>query len=241
MSKIPKAPDKIFQEFTNDYKNTFGDDLVSIILYGSAARGEYVYKRSDINFLIVLSDKGIQRLRSAFSLIPKWNKKKVTTPLILTQQYIQSALDSYSIEFLAMKQHYQLVYGEDVLSELEIKPEHLRLQCERELRGKLLYLREGYLNTNGKIKLIKQLFKLSVPAFTSIFLALLYLKDVAVPNFKQQIFITTADVFDLDGEVFKNLLKIENKTTKFKKEQINQLMEQYIGQISKLTKIVDKL
>ncbi|UCE05380.1 MAG: nucleotidyltransferase domain-containing protein [bacterium] len=241
MSKIPKIPDEVFQEITDDFKKTFGDDLITIILYGSAARGEYIYKKSDINFLIVLSEQGIQQLRNALSLIPKWNKKKVSTPLVLTRKYIQSALDSFPIEFLTMKQHYQVVYGEDVLSEIEIKPEHLRLQCERELRGKLLHLREGYLNTNGKTDLIKRLIRFSLPAFASIFSALIHLKNVEVPGSKQQIFIETANLFNLDSEVFKKILNLEAMKPKLSKEQINHLLEQYIDQIHKLTNIVDEL
>ncbi len=50
MSKIPKIPEQIFEQFTNDYKQTFGDDLVSIIVYGSSARGEYIYKNQTLIF-----------------------------------------------------------------------------------------------------------------------------------------------------------------------------------------------
>ena len=241
MSKIPKSPDEIFQQFTSDYKNIFGDELISIILFGSAARGEYIHKRSDINFLITLSDSGIQQLKRAFSLIPKWRKKKVSTPLFLTKQYIQTALDSYPIEFLSMKQYHQVVFGEDVLSSIEIQPEHLRLQCERELRGKLIHLRQEYLNTGGKSRRIKNLLRFSLPAFISIFSALLYIKQADNPKSKKEIFESTAEIFGLDKAVFDKVLKLQANKTKFTKEEITQSLEQYINQIEKLTTIVDQL
>lgn len=239
MPKIPKNPEQIFQEFTNDYKNIFGEHLIAIILYGSAARGEYIHKQSDINFLIVLNELGIKKLREAFLIIKKWKKKNVNTPLMLTPEYIQSALDSFPIEFLTMKQHYQVVYGEDILKKIEIQTEHLRLQCEREMRGKLLYLREGFLDTNGKPAPLKRLVKMSLPAFASIFSALLYLKNIQLPTSKHDIFMKTAEVFELDGEVFETILKLKIK--KLNKEQIYDLMEQYIEQIEKLTDITDQL
>ena len=241
MPKIPKNPEQIFHEFTNDYKNTFGDDLIAIILYGSAARGEYIYKKSDINFLIVMSESGIKRLRGALPFISKWKKRNVSTPLMLTPEYIQSALDSFPIEFMTMKQNYRVVYGEDILAAIEIQPRHLRLQCEREMRGKLLSLREGYLNTNGKSSMIKRLIKATIPAFSSIFSALLFLKDEELPESKRQIFMKTADVFNLDSKVFENILDLENKKPRLKKEQIYDLMQQYIEQVAKLTDITDKL
>ncbi len=241
MSKIPKQPQTIFDEFTNDFKKVYGEDLIAIILYGSVARGEYVYKKSDINFLIVLSETGIQRLKSAIALIPKWQKRRVITPLILTEEYIQSALDSFPIEFLTMKQHYEVIYGKDVLAGIDIKTEHLRLQCERELRGKLLHLREGYLNTHGKSRNIKQLIRSSIPAFTSIFTALLYLKDVETPSLNHQIFARTAEVFGLEEILLKKILTFKENKIKLNNFQINQLMENYIEQIHKLTQMVDQL
>lgn len=241
MSKIPKVPEQIFQEFTDDFKKTFGDELISIVLYGSAARGEYFYKKSNIDFLIVLTEQGITELRRALLLIPRWQKRRVSTPLILTEGYIRSALDSFPIEFLNMKQHYQVVYGKDVLAGIEIQPEHLRLQCEREIRGKLLYMREGYLNTHGKSDRIKHLIQASLPAFASIFSALLHLKNVEVPHSQREIIEQTVNQFGLDSSLFEKILKLIENKLKLDSAPLNQVMEEYIKQIRKLTKIVDEL
>lgn len=241
MAKIPKEPQTIFDEFTRDFKNIYGDDLVSIILYGSAARGEYIYKKSDINFLIVLSEAGIQRLRAALPLIPKWQKRRVATPLLLTESYIDSALDSFPIEFLTMKRHYQVVYGRDVLAAIRIAPDHLRLQCERELRGKLLHLREGYLNTRGRSQAVQALIRSSIPAFASIFAALLHLKNIDVPSLMHQLFSKTAEVFGLDETVFKKILTFKEENIKMSSLQLSGLLENYIEQIRKLIRIIDQL
>ena len=56
MAKKPQDPKEIFQEIITDYKKAFGDDLVSIVLYGSAAGQDYRPGKSDINFMIVLSN-----------------------------------------------------------------------------------------------------------------------------------------------------------------------------------------
>ncbi len=77
MPKIPKDPEQIFHEFTLDYKNIFEDDLVAIILYGSAVSGEYRHKKSDINFLIVLTEQGIRNLKKSLPVVSKWKKRRV--------------------------------------------------------------------------------------------------------------------------------------------------------------------
>lgn len=59
MDKILDSPESIFEEYTHDVQSVYNSDLTSIVLYGGGAKDEYVPKKSDINFLIVLSLKGI--------------------------------------------------------------------------------------------------------------------------------------------------------------------------------------
>ncbi len=238
MAKIPKNPEQIFSELINDYQNIFGEQIIAIILYGSAARGEYVYKKSDINFLIVLTDLGIQKLRLALPVVSKWKKRNVSTPLILTQEYIHSALDVFPLEFLTMKLHHRVIYGADILAAIEINREHLRLQCERELRGKLLYLREGFLNSNGRAAMIKRLISQSLTAFASIFTGMLHLKNITVPNSRRELFRQAAEIFNLDARLFEELL--DQKYQKLNRIQLCDLMDNYILQIVKLINVVDQ-
>lgn len=241
MSKIPVNPSEIFKEITADYNNIFGDNLTAIILYGSAALGEYQYKKSDINFLIVLTDNGILNIKKCVPLISKWQKRKVTTPLFLTKDYIQSSLDSFPIEFLGIKLNHQIVYGEDIFEQVEIKNEHLRLQCEREMKGKLLHLREGFLNTANHPRQLKLLISKSIATFATIFMALLTLKNEAIPGSRKEILNKTAELFELDKTIFEELIHIRSGQKKLSKPELQQLVERYIQEISKLSIIVDKL
>jgi len=96
----------------------------------------------------------------------------------MTKAFIDSSLDCYPVEFLNMKRCYVLVFGEDVLGGLAFDKSALRLQVERELKGKLLLLRTRYLETEGKGRRVEDLIKESVTAFIAVFNALLYLRDV---------------------------------------------------------------
>ena len=175
------------------------------------------------------------------SIIPKWQKRNVSTPLFITKEYINSSLDTFPVEFLGMEMNYQLVYGEDVLKEIVIEEDDLRLQCERELRGKLLHLREEFLNTARNTRNLKLLISQSLAAFTTLFIALLKLADVDLPQKRKDIFTKTAEVFDLNNAVFDELLQIRENKKKVSKQQLHILMEQYIREIRKLTQAVDKL
>ncbi len=240
MAKKPHSPQEIFEEFTNEVKQLFDKELKSIILYGSGARGEYQPKKSDINFLVVLTKDGIGQLAKAMSLTKKWAKQNVATPLFLTEGYIHSSLDAFPIEFLNMKKYHQVVYGNDPLESLDIAEKDLRLRCEEQVKGKLLHLREDFLLTRGKKRLLEQLISITVPTFVSIFTALLDLKKVEVPTLKREVFLKTADEFELDRSVFERVINVREKQVKLDKSALLHLTEQYIEQIRRLANIVDQ-
>lgn len=241
MAKIPHAPEEIFEEFTLDLKNCFGDHLQSILLYGSGARGEYVRKRSDINFLVILSEDGIHQLARAFDLVKKWQKRNVSVPLFLTLNYIQSSLDSFPLEFLALQRSHRLVFGQDVLEHLVIARDHLRLQCEEQIKGKLLHLREGFLQTLGRKRPVENLLRSTIPAFVSLFSGLLVLRNIEPPAQTDQLFQLTARSFDLDEQVFDQVVALGERRLKLKRQELVDLAERYIRQIRAFAMIVDKL
>jgi len=241
MSRIPKDPSEIFTEFTDDVKSVFGDDLVAILLYGSGAKGEYRYKKSDINFMIVLTEGGIDKLSLGIPLIARWRKRNVSTPLFLTEAYIHSSLDSFPIEFLEMQQNYKLVFGKDVLKDIRIRKEDLRIQCERELKGKLLQLREGFLTTAHHADSMKSLIARSVITFAPIFSGLLELKTDVIPPNRREMFAKMAEIFGLDEELFRELLAIRETNPRYSREHLHSIMERYIREISQLTQTIDQL
>jgi len=241
MTKNIKDPKEIFPEIISDYKELFGDDLVSIILYGSATGQDYRPGKSDINFMIVLSETGIECLDQAFSIVKKWQKKNVAIPLFLTERYVKTSMDVFPIEYLNFQRNYALVFGKDILKDLSFDPKFIRLQCEREIKGKLLILREGFLETSGKGKALKRLISQSISAFVAIFEALLNLEEKDVPNEKRETIRTTCEAFELDAAVYERLLDVKEDKVKLGDIEIVKLFKDYLRESRKLSKLVDEL
>jgi predicted nucleotidyltransferase len=208
MAKSPKEPKDIFTDIITDYKKAFGDDLISIIMYGSATGKDYRPGKSDINFMIVLSEEGIERIDMAFDIIKKWQKRNVAIPLFLTEAYVDTSLDVFPIEYLNFQRNYALVFGKDILKDLAFDREFIRLQCEREIKGKLLILRQAFLETSGKGKSLKEVIGNSISAFVAIFDALLHLKGQDLPRTKREVVKATAAEFDMDAALFERSTKI---------------------------------
>ncbi len=241
MAKIPGKPDEIFEEFKNNFNGLFSDDLVSVILYGSAARGKYVPKKSDINFLIVLTDEGIERFHSAQPLVKKWKKRNISIPLFLTEDYIKSSLDSFPIEFLNISSYYKVIFGRDIFQDIEIGRNDLRLQLEREMKGKLLNLRQAYFQGAGNPKAASVLIHDSLGAFLSLFPAILTVKNEQLSADPLENIKKVAQLFELDVSLLERLFRIRTRQEKLKKAESDELLRQYITQIRSLALQTDAL
>lgn len=241
MAKHPESPMVIAREFTEEVKAIFGEELVAVILYGSAAGATWQPKKSDINLLIVLSEVAIGGLNAAFPLIEKWHKRLRALPVFMTRQYIEASLDSFPIEFLHMQRRHVTLYGEDVLAPLQIAHANLRLQCEEQIKGKLLHLRGAYLTTLGKRHRLQQFFTLTLAPFAILFRALLVLKGAEVPDEPGAILLRTAELYDLDVDLFQQLLQAGDRKSKLSHVELNHIAASYIDQVNKLARIVDQM
>lgn len=232
----------IFDFFIQEISQIFGEEVVSIILYGSATTDEYIPKKSDINFLVILTQKGIEEIDKVHKPIKHWQKKRISLPLFLTQNYIHESLDSFPIEFLNMQSTYRILLGEDILKTIGIKKQDLRLQCERELKGKLLQLRQGFILTEGKLRGLTLLVSQSIIAFTSIFKGLLHLRGVEIPLKKHDVIIAACKEFnEIDEVLFSKLLSIREGTLRLQQGELKDAVKHYIAQIQDLTETVDKM
>ena len=241
MAKIPDIPQDVFVDLTEDYRQVFGKDLVSLILYGSAASGHYVKGKSDINLLVVITKEGINRLEDSLAIVKQWKKNRVAVPLVMTKAFIESSLDCYPIEFLNMKNSHILIHGEDVLEQLKFKPEDLRLQIEKELKGKLVLLRQSYLESEGNSRQIKQLISRSVTAFISIFNALIYLKQGSAQQKRRETIKELAKLFTFDANLFLTCVDIKEGVDKLSGEEIARVFNKYLREVENICNIVDGL
>ena len=116
----------------------------SAILYGSAARGDYIPGRSDINLMLVIDELTPQVLRSLGRGFGAWRKAAREPPLVLSRAEWDRASDAFPIEITDMRSAYKVLRGGDPLHGVQLEPADLRKALEREFRGKLLRLRQGY-------------------------------------------------------------------------------------------------
>lgn len=241
MSKVPTKPEDIFEEITSDFKNLFGDNLVSIILYGSGARGDYIAGKSDINLLIATTEGIVALLDETLAIVAKWKKRSVAVPLFMTNAFIASSRDSYPVEFLNMKLNHAIIYGQDVLATLSFDARDLRLQLEREFKGKVLHLQTAYFETDGKPKEIRRLIQISFKAFVALFNAMLFLKDKAVPPSKAELVDAVSNLFCADADILLQCAAITDGRDDIPPSQMPDIFRRYLKEVEALSVLIDSM
>ncbi len=153
-------------QLVRDLRESHGDALLACALTGEAASAGYIPQRSPLTTAVVLDEVTPEALRRTRALVREWRRNRLALPLLLDPRTIESSRDVFPLEFLELRQHHVLLYGErDPFADLEIELGHLRLQVEEQLRGKLLHLWEAFLETEGDSREMRRLLLETPPAF----------------------------------------------------------------------------
>jgi predicted nucleotidyltransferase len=169
----------------------------SAVLYGSAARGDYLPGRSNINLLLVLDDASPSRLASLAQAFSAWRQATSEPPLVITRAEWDRASDVFPIEITDMRSGYQVLRGADPVAGLTVDPADLRQALERELRGKLLRLRQGYAAAAGDTQGLGVVASASAPAVLVLLRSLLALAGRPVPATADAVTAEASALLDL--------------------------------------------
>src|SRR5436305_1314613 len=133
------------EELVEQLRAAFGTALRSVVLYGSAAAGEHIPKRSDYNVLLLVEPLSLDQLRAAAAVARAWGEAGNPPPMTLTMREWRASSDIFAMEYADILERHKILYGEDPFSGIRADHHDLRLQLEHEAMGKLLKLRQGVL------------------------------------------------------------------------------------------------
>jgi hypothetical protein len=130
----------------------YGERLVSVVLYGSAASGENIPKKSDYNTLVLLDRIDSTALAAASAVARAWNESGNPPPLTMTTEEWRHSADVFPMEYADILDRNRVLFGAAPFDGIVVSRADLRLQLENQAMGKLLQLRQGMLlaGTDGK-------------------------------------------------------------------------------------------
>lgn len=237
--RLPEKLERIIAEFIRELETIYKDDLLSVILYGSAANGEFSEGHSNLNLLVILKDTRIDKLALAADLVNKANFR-IIQPLFFSEDYINRSTDVFPIEFLDMQENYKLLKGKDILKDIKIDIKNLRFQCEHELKAKLINLKQSYLKMNKKTALLRQVLFRFFTSITHILRNVVRMKGKTPGYLKEDLIKQIGEDFPIDIAAWKMIVSLKNKGVNADTGKIRQLFVSFVGDLEKIIDIVDK-
>ena len=226
----------------DDLRTTHGDNLASVVLYGSAAAGDHVELRSDYNLLIALRRITPEDLRLAQAPMREWQRLGHPLPVYFTAAELSDAADVFPIEFHQMEKARIVLYGGDPFETLEFSDTNLRHQTEYELRSKLLQLRRLYIPASVSVQRLSALMSDSLSSFAALFRAVLLLSGEEPPVAKPDCVRATVRKLKLDGEPFERIFELRTRDDlSLTDNEANELFGAYLTQIERVIEVVDRM
>jgi hypothetical protein len=189
------------REWLAPVRHALGGEFLAAYLTGSVLTQGFDPKKSRVNILVVareLSDETVERLGAA---IPREAKKRPGfEPLFVSRRQMEKSLDVFPIEWLEIQERHLLLEGEDLVAALQVPRTYLRLQCEQQLRGKFLHLRQGLLAHWDDDRALGDLLAGSASSFAALFRTLLRLRGETTPADTPKVIERVSDLYRLDAQ-----------------------------------------
>src|SRR2546421_3799602 len=220
----------------DDLRATHGDNLSSVVLYGSAAAGDHVELRSDYNLLIALTRITPNDLRLAQAPMREWQRLGHPLPVYFTVEELSDAADVFPIEFYQMERARIVLYGRDPFEFVKLSDANLRHQTEYELRSKLIQLRRLYIPASASVSRLRDLMSDSLSSFATLFAPVLMLHGEEPPVLKREIVRACARRLGLDGAVFERVFELREAgdAASLGEAEADELFAGYMAQVERV-------
>jgi hypothetical protein len=161
---LPEDVREILEKYLTQLQKEWHADLEGALLFGSAARGDFIAGRSNINILVIVRHLSVDVLQRAGRLHRQWGKHQIVAPLMMTEEELLRSRHLFPLEYLQMQDHHVLLIGRDPFGTEQIEGRQLGWQCEQELMANLLRLRQRFVEGEGRAEAIRALLILSITA-----------------------------------------------------------------------------
>ncbi|MBI5419183.1 MAG: hypothetical protein HZA60_03750 [Deltaproteobacteria bacterium] len=226
----------LLEEYRAEVERIFGEELVSLTLYGSHAAGE-PEPGVDISILIVVRDLRREALTAYRNIAHRYARRGIPAPPIFTEEFLRGSADVFPLEFLGMMERRRVLSGADVLAGITVATENLRHQVEFEMKGKLLSLRRMYMHAFGNKELI-DLMRNTVGPIVSVARGLLLLSNRDAPHGKLEILDGIESRFGVRLTALREALAAR-RGGKIPPARAEELFFEYLENVERLCSLVD--
>lgn len=229
------------EELVEQLRRAYGPELRSVVLYGSAAAGEHIPKRSDYNVLVLVDALSLDRLSAAASVARAWSEGGNPAPMTLTMSEWRGSADIFAMEYADILERHKILYGESPFDGIRVDPRDLRLQLEHEAMGKLLRLRQGVLASGGDGRLETELLAASLSTIMVIFRSVARLRGETPPKDNLALAQSVARYAGFDAKPFEQVVRHVRGEQTIAAGEVRSVVAGYLAGMEKLVAHLNRL
>lgn len=233
--------DYTFNELISRLAGSQGENLVSVIVYGSAISAPGNPKKADYQVLIVTQRLAAEELRRIRPIALWWRGQGYSLPIFFTAAEFKDSLDVFPIEFRQMKRAYRVLHGQDLLAGVEVSKDNLRLETEFELRGKLLRLRSLSIPAGESATELTKLMTDSVVSFVRFMRPILELLGEEPPLGRLATANQVGQRINVDTAPLIRVLQLREEPRELMEIEAQDLFASYLNCLTEVIEAVDKL
>jgi predicted nucleotidyltransferase len=241
LERISPAVRARVEGFLLDLERIAAGRLHSLYVVGSAATPDWREESSDVNVLVMFREMDLPALEAIAPLGKKYGKKRIAAPLVLDVDYLRTSLDVFPMEFLELKLVHETVLGEDLLAGIAVHPGDLRQQCEREVKSRLLGLRQGYIGSLGDPDRLRESLVKVLAGYLALLRGILVLLGKTPDRGRAETLAALAAATGLDIRVFGEILAVKEGRARPSAAELLALFERCYRATEQLGRIVDEL
>ena len=207
-----KKPESKLQELVTRLQQACGENLVSIVLYGSAAREDFHEQFSDVNVLVVLQHLQAASFAAISAVLHWWSREeKLRPPMIMTLEELRESADVFAIELLDIQRSHKTLFGQDVVTAIDVPMNLHRVEVEHELRTTLLRLRHHLLLSPDNQDELRAVLAKSITSVLTLFRHALIALGENPPAAKPQLLESAGQVFGFEVQPLRSILELRNE------------------------------
>jgi hypothetical protein len=227
------------EELVSQLRAAFGSELRAIVLYGSAAAGEHLPKKSDYNVLVLVNTFSTERLVAASAAVKAWSDGGNPPPLTLTVDEWHGSADIFPMEYADLLDGHRVLYG-DLVTDVRVNPSHLRLQLEHEAMGTLLQLRRGVLAAGNDAKAQLALLEKSSSTVMVVFRAVVRLQSEKPSHDNVELSKRVGTAAGMDPTPFVQVIWHKRGETPIRTEDVPRVLAGYLSGMQQLVHYLDR-
>jgi predicted nucleotidyltransferase len=171
----------VLEEFLQAARESFGQDLLSVVLYGSAAEGK-LRATSDVNLVLVLSSFEPSRVDSLRAPLRVAHAAIQLSPMFLLREEIPAAARYFASKFADILRRRVILHGADPFAAISIPREIQILELKQLLLNQILRLRASYVSRSLREEQLDLVIANAIGPLRSSAAALLELQGRPAPS-----------------------------------------------------------